>query len=718
LKALDVERVQVRPLPTRSTEQQRSRDDILSVALRPADTSDSWRDWAVAIKESSDELKAQLNGLELIEASDEEREATAIALKIREALEDQTKKIMLVTPDRDLARRVSVKMRRWDVTVDDSAGVPFPNSPCGTFLRLIAIWLADPADAVALMAVVRHPLYGGGLDDRTRRKSVDALDLALRGLKPEKGVEGLRKKVAANAKHREDAGPILDALCAALGAWPEAGGFQERLAAHLRIAEALAATNEDLSGARLWRGEDGEAGAAALADIQRATSGVSHDTAADYPAIFRQLIVGVTVRRRAPAHPRIAILGPLEARLQHADVVILGGLNEGVWPRDAAIDPFLSRPMRRKIGLPSPEQRIGLAAHDFAQLAAAPSVMLTRATRAAGKPTKPSRWVVRLKNILKGAETLDQIERTHRYETLAAALDQPEQRIHITAPQPRPPVDARPTEFFVTRIEKLLRDPYTIYARNILRLEKLDNHNEPLDARHIGNLFHRILQEFAEAPPPKDHDQSVALLHTLFAQHAPAFGLSSEHLPFWRQRAAAAFKWLSQWEAERRAEGAPAILEDKGVWSFIVDGRDYTLGARADRIDILNDGAAFIIDYKTGTPPPTKRQTKKFSPQLPLTGLIATNNGFEKLGAIPVEGFEYVRVVSRTGKKADDAGARGDEARALISEAETGLYELMRHFSDPSTAYPSQPRPQYMDDYGDYDHLARRRERNAQGGDE
>lgn len=718
LKALDVERIHVRPLPTLGARQQIHRDDILSVALRPADTSDSWRDWAVEIKKNPDKLEAQLVGLELVEASDEEREATAIALKIREALENPMTKIMLVTPDRDLARRVSVKMRRWNVSVDDSAGVPFPNSPCGTFLRLVAIWLADPSDAVALIAVVRHPLFCGGLDGRTRRKSVDALDLALRGLKPGRGEEGLHTKVDASEKHREDAGPVLDALCAAFGAWPATGGFQERFAAHLRIAEALAATDEDPAGARLWRGEDGEAGAAALADIQRATSGVLHDSATDYPAIFRQLIAGVTVRRRAPAHPRIAILGPLEARLQHADVVILGGLNEGVWPRDVAIDPFLSRPMRRDIGLPSPEQRIGLAAHDFAQLAAAPSVMLTRATRAAGKPTKPSRWIVRLKNILKGAGTLDQIEHTKRYETLAIALDQPEQRIHITAPQPRPPVDARPTEFFVTRIEKLLRDPYAIYARNVLRLEKLDSHNEPLDARHIGNLFHCILQEFAEAPPPEAPDKRIALLQSLFDRHASSFGLSDEHLPFWRQRAAAAFDWLAQWEKERRAEGVPAILEGKGVWSFNVDGRDYTLGARADRIDILNDGGAFIIDYKTGAPPPTRRQAKKFSPQLPLTGLIVTNGGFEKLGAVPVEGFEYVRVVSRSGKKEDDAGASGEEARTLISEAETGLYELMRHFSDPATAYLSQPRPQYTDDYGDYDHLARRRERNAQGGDE
>lgn len=719
LKELDIERRNVAPWPEPTSTATHKRDHIIAVALRPADASDSWREWALAIERDRKALAHQLADLELVEASDEEREAAAIAVKIRGAIEDRDKTVMLVTPDRDLARRVAVKMRRWDINVDDSAGVPFPNSPCGTFLRLVAAWLADPSDAVALMAVVRHPLFGGGLAHNDRLRSATAIDLALRGLKPKAGATGLRKKILSDERRSEAAAPILNALCAALEHWPETQtNFQNRVKAHLNIAEALTATDTVTGAVRLWRGEDGETGAGALADIEQAASGIAHDDASDYPDIFHQLIKGFVVRRRAPAHPRIAILGPLEARLQHADLVILGGLNDGVWPRDAAIDPFLSRPMRHGLGLPSPEQRIGLAAHDFAQLAAAPLVMLTRATRAGGKPTKPSRWIVRLKNILKGAGALSSIERTHHYETMAARLDEPVQHLRIAAPQPRPPAEARPTKFYVTRIEKLLRDPYAVYARNILSLEKLDAHNEPLGPRDIGNLFHRILQDFAKAAPQETHAARFDLLNHLFDQHAPDFGLTGEHMPFWRKRADEAFDWLADWDANRRIAGRPAIVEGKGEWTFTVDNREYKLGARADRIDLLNDGGAFIIDYKTGTPPPTKRQSQKFSPQLPLTGLIVMHGGFEALGPTPVQGFEYVRVISRSGKKGDDSGASGDDCAAMIEEADAGLRELMRHFNDPQTPYPSQPRPQYVDDYGDYDHLARRRERNAQGSDE
>lgn len=718
LSELDATRADVAPWPDGGDARSSARSEIISVALCPANASDSWRDWAIAIEKDRGRLEDALSNATLIEAADEEREATAIALKIREALETPGKTIILATPDRSLARRVAARMRRWDVIVDDSAGVPFANSPCGTYLRLLARWLVDPSNAVALMALLRHPLFGGGLDDKSRKSAADAMDRAMRGLRPRPDGGGLRAKLDAAEDEREKAAPLMKTLELARTRWPSGGVFAERFAAHLEIAEMLAATTDSSSGAdRLWGGEDGDAGAAALAPLRAAVEGIVHDQPANYPDIVDQLIAGVVVRRTAPAHPRIAILGPLEARLQHADLVILGGLNEGVWPREAAIDPFLSRPMRAGLKLPSPEQRIGLSAHDFAQLAAAPEVMLTRAERAGGKPTKPSRWIVRLKNILKGANAVALIDRTHEFDILARRLDAPQNPIKLPAPRPAPPVDARPDKFFVTRIEKLMRDPYAVYARQILGLEKLDELNEPLSVRHIGNLFHRILQDYASEDLPASDTMRAGRLRGLFHVHAAAYGLDETHMPFWRARADEAFGWLAGWDADRRRKGAPAIVEGKGLWSFEVGGRAFTLGAKSDRIDLLNDGSIFIIDYKTGAPP-TMKQAQTFSPQLPLTGLIALKGGFETLGAVSVSGFEYLRVIGRKDKKEDTSGAYGDACGEMIGEAEAGLYELLRHFNDPATPYPSQPRPQYADDYGDYDRLARRRERNAQGGDE
>ncbi|MEO1135209.1 MAG: double-strand break repair protein AddB [Pseudomonadota bacterium] len=712
LASLEISRVDVRAWPASEAELH-PRAGLLNIALRPAAASDDWRDWADTARDAGPEVRAALEKLSLIEARDEEREATAIALKFRETLETPGRTAMLVTPDRDLARRVGAKMLRWEVRVDDSAGAPFANTPCGVFLRLVAQWLCAPLDPVRLMAMLDHPLFGGGLGDADRDRARRRIDIGLRGLRPVESKDGVRKKLGdiCDDPHVDQ---ILKTIEAAAARWPgEMGSFADRYAAHLAAAELLSASDDAPGEERLWRGDDGEAGAVLLAQLQDGLGLITHDKPGEYPDIFTRLIAGGAVRRRAPTHPRLSILGPLEARLQTADVVILAGLNEGIWPRDAAIDPFLSRPMRRDLGLPSPERRIGLAAHDFAQLAAAPEVVLTRAGRAGGKPTKPSRWIVRLKNILKGAGLLSRIDESARFEALVSMLDRPEAISPIAAPQPKPPVAARPTALSVTQVEKLLRDPYAIYAAKVLRLKKLDPLGQAFDQRYLGMLLHEVLEAYARVTMAESAEACKEKLTSLFAEKAPAFGLNASHEPFWRQRATIAFGYLAQWDASRRQLGAPVILEGNGEADTLIDGASYRLKARADRIDKLGNGDAFIIDYKSGRAPSLK-QVAAFSPQLPLTAVIVELGGFEGLAASSVAGFEYVQAM-HAGGPALTSGAQGVEAAQIIAEAREGLVNLFKHFANPEHAYPSQPRPQFMNDYGDYDHLARRKERAAQG---
>ena len=604
---LNLDRSAIGSWPHQNDAQGSARNDIVNVALRPAAATDSWRDWAEAFKAMDADLAVALAGFSLVDAEDDEREADAIALKIRETISEPERTVFLATPDRDLSRRVAAKLRRWDIHVDDSAGVPFSNTACGGFLRLVARLMSDPSDPAALVSVMRHPLFGGGLDDARRAAIVNGADLALRGLKPE-NLDGVAARLARFA----DLAPMIDCLRAATS---DTGSLEAQLLAHIEFAEALAQTPEQSGAARLWRGEDGEAGAARLADLIDVTAGISDWRTADYDEIFDQLIADIAVRRRSPAHARVAILGPLEARLQSADVVILGGLNEGVWPRDAAIDGFLSRGMRKSIGLPSPERRIGLSAHDFAQLSAAPEVMLTRSKKTGGKPATPSRWIVRLKNILKGAGALEVVDRSAAYAALSAHLD----AAALTpgnAPAPRPPLAARPMHFSVTRVESLLRDPYAVYAKSILRLTPLERFGEPVDYRHVGMLFHSVFERYVRQTPPGNREAARAQLEVLFLACAAETEFGAAHLPFWRERARAAFDWFVDWDAARRVEGAPAIVEERGEWSFDHEGRRYSVLAKADRIDRLHDGAAAIYDYKTGAPPPTDKQQKKIQPTI------------------------------------------------------------------------------------------------------
>jgi ATP-dependent helicase/nuclease subunit B len=687
---------------------------LVSLALRPAEATDDWRELVARASAADPGLKRSTAGLSLIEAADEESEASAIALKLRETLDTPGTTAMLVTPDRNLSRRVAAKMRRWQVAVDDSAGIPFANSPCGTYLRLAAAWLAAPNDPAAALALVQHPLAGLGLDMRGRRRAVAAFNEAARGLAPPAdgvGAAGLAAKIASHRRAGE-AAPVAAALDAAARLFPRTpeAPFSARLDAHLAAAELLAAAADEAGAERLWRGEDGEAGALLLADLKASAGSVGAIAVTDYAAAFTQMIASAAVRRRAPAHSRLSILGPLEARLQSADLVILGGLNEGVWPGEAEADPFLSRPMRQKLGLPSPERRVGLAAHDFAQLAAGPRVILTRAARTGGAPAKPSRWIVRLRNILEGAGALGALDETGTLAAWAKALDAPEDGAKpVAAPKPKPTFALRPRGLFVTRIEKWLRDPYAIYAQYILDLKKLDPLNEPFGPRHLGSLFHKVFETYA---------REGGALDEIFAQFAPGYGYGPAEAAFFAPAVADTLSWFADFHARRLLLGAPAVIEGKGELTLEDGHQPFKISAYADRIDLTHGGDAAIFDYKSRSIPSDK-QMQLFRVQLPLTALIVAGGGFAALGPRKVAEFCYLRTVLRKeSEKDNETGAAGDEAGDIMRKVGDGLKQWIAAFDDPDTPYLSQPRPQFVDEYGDYDLLARRREWSIAEGEE
>ncbi|EFX77928.1 hypothetical protein DAPPUDRAFT_105537 [Daphnia pulex] len=87
--------------------------------------------------------------------------------------------------------------------------------------------------------------------------------------------------------------------------------------------------------------------------------------------------------------------------------LIIGGLNEVVWPADEGGDPWLSRPMRETDNMPSLERWVGLMAHDFRHNFAGENLFLTRSTRLQGAPTLPSRLLQRLEAALEASGQLN-----------------------------------------------------------------------------------------------------------------------------------------------------------------------------------------------------------------------------------------------------------------------------------------------------------------------
>src|SRR6185312_1123512 len=358
-------------------------------ALRPASTTEKWR----ALPPTSGDA---LDGVQRIDCAGPQEEAGVIALLLRAIAEEPGKRAALVTPDRGLARRVAAELKRWDIDVDDSAGQPLDQTAPGAFLRLTAEMLAEELAPVPLLAALKHPLAGGGLEVAAFRAWVRRFEMAaLRGARPAPGIVGLRS--ALTDKEADEFGALLDRLATLaapldrLIAAPQAG-LGDLIDAHVGFAEGLATSTGESGAARLWAGDAGEAVATFIANLRQAASGFPPLPGDRYPALLGSLLSMQVARPRYGRHPRLAIWGPLEARLQYADLLILGGLNEGTWPAEVAADPWLSRPMRRDFGLPAPERRIGLAAHDFTQAMGAPAVALTRALRVEGTPTVPSRW--------------------------------------------------------------------------------------------------------------------------------------------------------------------------------------------------------------------------------------------------------------------------------------------------------------------------------------
>jgi ATP-dependent helicase/nuclease subunit B len=697
-----------------------ARVTLLREVLRPAPTTDAWRALA---GHGSEEIAKGLDGISSIATAHPGEEALAIALMLREAAENEELTAALVTPDRGLGRRVAAELGRWDIAIDDSAGVPLAQTPPAVFLSLLAEAAAREFAPVPLLALLKHPFAVIGSVEDSRRYARLLDRLVLRGPRPDPGLAGIRKAIDSKRADREETklAPALDALARWFGEvagllQPFAAAMQARSFSLAPLADLHCTTAEKLAGKDvLWRGTAGEAAAKLLDDLILAGADLPSVEPGAYPVLFRQFAEERAIRPVYGRHPRLAILGPLEARLQHFDLVVLGGLNEGTWPQSSAADPWLSRPMRETLGLESPERGIGLSAHDFAMLAAMPEVRLTRALKVDGTPTVASRWLQRLQQLTKGLKLGNRLEAKAPYAAYAMKFAVPDRApVPALRPEPRPPVSKRPRELSVTQIETWLRDPYAIYARHVLHLKPLDPLDAEIGPMDRGRAMHEILEHFiretGEGFPPHPVARLIAISEEVFAR----YGVPQATLAVWRPRFARAATWFVDDERRRRADISRSFLEVKGQLTIETPAGDFKLTGRADRIDELQAGGAAIIDYKTGQPP-SDSQVGVFASQLPLEGAILERGGFEGVAPLATAQLVYIRYSG--GEEAGDTHVVKGEASQFVAETFANLVRLITEFGREETAYVSRIAPFRVDAAGDYDHLARVREWSLSGWD-
>ena len=592
----------------------RARGLAVANALVSPAFSEKWTRLAAA--------ERRLTGIRVAELPGPASEAQAIAIALRESVERPGKTAALVTPDRALAARVSAHLRRWGIDADDSAGQPLSNTAAGTLLLAVAAAAIENLAPVALLSLLKHPLVGGSGEpgqtpgtqpaETARREwleMVRTLDLALRGPRPRAGIEGLDERFAEKRVDRrwEAVRPLIAPLAEA------------RLSANLAdVASHLRELAQHLAGENAWRGPDGRLAAELLARLEQspAASAISV-TPEDIIPILRGMMDGLPVRRPFGGHPRVFIWGVLEARLQKADLMILGGLNEGSWPAVPGADPWLPPQIRKALGLPGMDFRTGLAAHDFMSALGAPRVLLTRARHDSRSPTIASRLWLRLQ-AMTGGMTRDQ-----RLERLALAIDACSEVQPVSRPAPCPPLEARPKRIAVTDLDRLKADPFAFYAKAILGLRPLERVDEEHHAAWKGTAVHEVLEAWFKddgCDPAKLRPRAEAMI-------------SNETIhpmlrTLWAPRLMEAIDWIAEQVAiDRTAGRIPAVAEGKGEASVA----GVLLHGRADRIDRLPDGKLAIIDYKTGQAPAKQAVSEGFALQLGLLSLIARAGGFPGL---------------------------------------------------------------------------------------
>lgn len=676
------------------------RGRLVNEALRPAGTTDAWRRLPPQPADT-------LDGLSRFDCASAHGEAVTIALLLRRKLETPGATAALVTPDRDLARRVAAELRRWDIEIDDSAGVPLNRTPPGVFLRLV-LELADSRLApVPLLAALKHPLASGGLATAAFRDLARRLEQAILGPRPAPGIAGL-KAVLSDAS--DDLRRFADRLEACLGRLPEllaadAVPLSRLAASHVEAAERLAATATEAGDERLWREAAGETAARFCHELIEAAGDFSPLPGCHYPALFEALAAGAVVRPAFGRHPRLAIWGLLEARLQQADLLVLGGLNEGSWPGSAEHDPWMSRQMRREFGIALPERAIGIAAHDFVQAIGAPEVALTRAARSEGVPTVPSRWLLRLDTVLRAVGLDDALRPDETVQRAVELIDEAGQYRPLPPPEPRPPLAARPRKLSVTQIEVWLRDPYAIYARHILGLKPIDELDADPGRAELGTAIHRVLDEFVRRFPRGLPDNAEAeLLQIGRAQFGPFLSRPGAWA-FWWPRFERIAHWLVAEERAHRSDIVESLSECEGRWTLHSRGGPFTVTAKADRIDRLAAGGFLLVDYKTGGVPSAKTMQAGFAPQLPLEGAILREGGFSGVSGSPAA-LEYWRLNGGR-PPGERCPIDGDNPGALIERVLTRVRSLIERFDDPSTPYLAVPSPRWAPRFSDYRHLER-----------
>ncbi|MFT9099175.1 MAG: double-strand break repair protein AddB [Zymomonas mobilis subsp. pomaceae] len=652
----------------------KERSLAISHAMAPARYTNQWLNLS--------EQERSFPDVSIVEAAHPEEEAQIIAIALRQAIEKPGVTAALVTPDRTLAIRVSALLTRFGIQADDSAGRPLSLTPPGMLLLDIISAAADHFSAVSFLAVAKHPFVAFSEERALWREHIRALDMVLRGPQLKIGLAGISQKIAQEIDKKRADPNLLSWWESVKTAFLALDNQHQEILPLAELIRLLRETGQTLAGDKLWSGPDGRMAADLITELEQLA--IHHKelmSFADFGRILRQLMDKQAVRPVSGGHPRIFIWGLIEARLQHADLMIAASLNEGIWPPISDADPWLAPRIRSELGLPGLDLRIGIAAHDFASILGAGRILLTRARRDARAPTIASRFWLRLEAMTGG------LPKAAELPYYAKMLDEPKIFKPALRPAPKPPVPDRPKRIAVTRFDSLQADPYSYYASNILRLRRLD----PVDAAPTvawrGSLIHSILEDWVKkdnADPKKLQTRALNI-----------WGDINSHIIqkiLGTPRLLQAINWIEQ-QIQQMTEEGRSIVKVEQYGKCLIEGIE--LFGWVDRIDRLSDGSLAIVDYKTGQPPSSKSVTSGDNLQLGLLALIIEQGGIPSIEG-HVQAFEYWSMAQNKNKQAGYkisvlGGKQAISPEAFLNFTEKRFSEVIQSYLLGNAAFTARP---------------------------
>lgn len=689
------------------------RERFISEVMLPAKATSRWRD----LHNGSYSFET-IEGISFIECADDRQEALSVALILRETLNNPSKTAALVTTDRNLARRTATELERWGIKIDDSAGKPLHLTPVGVFLRLILNVIETDFSLLSILALVKNPFVKMSLEPTSLLKTVRNWEYNIR-----KPIFSEQSKQIPEELSRWiiDLKELLRPLYELFQ--QPAISLSKLIKTHLEVAETLCADNQNSGEQNLWKGDDGKSAAELFGTLLQQSDIAGTIAPDEYINVFTLLLSTKNVRYNYGTHPRLKILGPIEARFNRYDTIVIGAVNEGFWPELPKADPWLSRPMKSLLNMSLPDKEIGIAGFDFCQLMCSDNVFITRSNRSNSSPTNKSRWLLRMETVLKACNINRSLIYDKKFLQMVYMLDRPTKLQKINPPAPTPPVEARPRTLSASAIEILMRDPYEIYAKYILKLKPLEDLETPLNASDYGNLIHKVLEKFNTKFPNELPNNAYSELIQIALDEFSKTNADSQVRAFWWPLLEKTAKWIIKTETEYRKNIKHTYAEVQGDIQIQSPAGVFTITARADRIDITTEGKIKIVDYKTGTPRSKNEVNAGYAPQLPIEGLIASKGGFNKeingkkfnIKALPIDELSYWKL----GDKVICYNVTDEDYKLnLIEKTEDNLQKLVSLFDFKTTPYIARPNPKHLPKYSDYEHLARVKEWAVEADDE